>query len=310
MQRLLLCSLLMELQMASLVTKTCKIDTKIHEESINSRMHLASSVQQMFPIPPPRGKTPVRQRGGSSLRTSSSRALSSSDLLRGRSGCVRKPPTRARGHTIQLRVDSARLERAVADGDTSATEARDELPPTANLGTSNVPRTDTSSHACSELSLAFVASADLKTSPDTNVIALNLMDYFLFNKVNWLPELSYCKLHAACFLMASRITEMPNTAERLADSLGPETAFLQEMAALLAVNEDEDAAIRQLMCVDEEAVEDGYRLLYERREKLAVLLGVYADRLDRLPLPKRSEAEAERDADYVPEEDFDVFEEE
>ncbi|KAK5171819.1 uncharacterized protein LTR77_003455 [Saxophila tyrrhenica] len=221
---------------------------------------------------------------------------------------IQKPSSRARGRP--------RLSRGVAtllDGQvyiTPAPEARDNDPP-PNPSHTNPLRTDTSLHACSDSSLAFVASSGLQTSSDTDAIALNLMDYFLFSEPNWLPELLYCRLHAACFLAASRVTGLSNTAEQIADALGPDSVFVSETAALMAVDEEEAEAIRQSISLDRQEVEDGYRLLYERRNKLAVAMGRYAAEVEKLPTPHssfRADEEVEKSVDVV-EENFDVFEE-
>jgi hypothetical protein len=134
------------------------------------------------------------------------------------------------------------------------------------------------------------------------------MDYFLFSEDNWLPELSYCKLHAACFLFASRITQKSNTVEQIADSLGLDSAFVQLVSAPLAGDEDSAVAIQYAISVTISDIEDGYALLYERKEKLGALMGQYAGSLDLLPIPvslSRSGQESVREEEC---EDFDVFE--
>lgn len=161
---------------------------------------------------------------------------------------------------------------------------------------------------CTERSLSFVEHAGLETDEDTTIIALNLMDFFLVDE-NWLPELSYCKLHAASFFMASRITEKENTAEHVADSLGPDSAIVQFIAHALSNGDDESAAaIRDMISVTISNVEEGYALLYERKETFAGLIGQYAACLETLPLPRSSMTSLEEPVVEEEEEDFDTFE--
>jgi hypothetical protein len=131
------------------------------------------------------------------------------------------------------------------------------------------------------------------------------MDYFLFSEANWLPELSYCKLHAACFLMASRVTGQANSAEQVAGSLGPQTEFIQTMAAPLAEDDDSAIAVPHLIGVDKEDAEHGYALLHERKEQLAEMMGGYAEDVSKLPQIEGKETEA---VEPIAEEDLDLFE--
>ncbi|KAK3686884.1 hypothetical protein LTR37_019368 [Vermiconidia calcicola] len=161
--------------------------------------------------------------------------------------------------------------------------------------------------ARNDLSLEFVAQAGLETDDDTNTIALNLMDYFLFSEANWLPELSYCRLHAACFLLASLVTGKNNTAEDIAGSLGPDSTFVRAMSAPLAEDDDAAAAIQEVISVNVDDVNVAYGLLHQRREQLAQLMGQYANRIGDLLSP-HSSAEKDEPA-AVEEENFDIFEE-
>jgi hypothetical protein len=135
------------------------------------------------------------------------------------------------------------------------------------------------------------------------------MDYFLFSEENWLPELSYCKLHAACFFFACRITGKNNAVEDVADSLGPDSPFVQLVSSPLASDEDSAVAIQYAISVTASNVEDGYALLYERKEKLGVLMGEYAGNLDNLRIPASLSRGLEENAREEESEDFDVFEE-
>ncbi len=147
----------------------------------------------------------------------------------------------------------------------------------------------------------------LETDEDTNTITLNLMDYFLFSQDNWLPELSYCKLHAACFLFASRVTGKDNTVDQIAHSLGPDSAFVQLTSSPLAGDEESAVAIQCAISVTASDVEDCYALLYERKESLGAVMGDYAGKLDILPIPKllsRSDGEYVRQYEN---ENLDVF---
>jgi hypothetical protein len=163
-------------------------------------------------------------------------------------------------------------------------------------------------HSCSEGSLEFVSLSGLETDEDTNIIALNLMDYFLFSPENWLPDLSYCKLHAACFLFASRITGKSNTVDQIAHSLGPDSPFVQLVGSPLAGDEESAVAIQYTISVTGSDVQDGYALLYERKEMFGHLLGQYRTELDNLPVPhfdsEIDDAPGEKDES----ENWDIFE--
>lgn len=161
---------------------------------------------------------------------------------------------------------------------------------------------------CTERSLAFVDHAGLGTDEDTTIIMLNLMGFFVTDE-NWLPELSYCKLHAACFFMASRITGKDTTAEQVADSLGPDSTIVQFIAHALSDGDDDStAAIREVISITASDIEEGYALLYERKEKFATLIGQYALCLETLPVPNFSGRNPEEPIDEEEEEDFDTFE--
>ena len=230
---------------------------------------------------------------------------------RGRGGRIDKRPARSRGNNRHLPAAinrSQEAERHVAKSSGALdVEHPPELPGLNRLG--NALRTKASIHACSDLSLEFVTQAGLETDDDTNTIALNLMDYFLFSEANWLPELSYCRLHAACFLMASLVTGKSNTAEDIAGSLGPDSAFVRAMAAPLAEDDDAAAAILEVISVNVEDVKIAYELLHQRREQLAQLMGQYADRIGDLLLPLSSMEKEEPAAVEEEEENFDIFEE-
>lgn len=134
------------------------------------------------------------------------------------------------------------------------------------------------------------------------------MDYFLFSPENWLPDLSYCKLHAACFLFASRLTEKNNTVEQIADALGPDSSFVQLVGSPLADGEEAAAEIQYTISVVTSDVEDGYSLLWERREMFVHLLGAYSAGLDGLPIPSNYNDEEKPAVDQDEKENFDTFE--
>ena len=160
------------------------------------------------------------------------------------------------------------------------------------------------------MSLGFVSLANLDTDEDTNTITLNFMDHFLFSTENWIPELSYCTLHAACFFAASLITGKNNTAEQVASSLGPDSAFIQWMASPLAEDDESAAEIANLISVDVSDLWSGYALLYERRDQLSALVGQYATDFANLPSPEYSSGDQnELDVVEEAEEDLDVYEE-
>ena len=254
------------------------------------------------------------RRGRPTLRAghgSCARARSSYQLNRGR---VRK-------RALTVRDSRVNQEAPVTPHKVYASsDARDAgqiaLPGLEKL--KKVPRVKPGIHACSEWSLDFVTQAKLETDEDTNTICLNLMDHFLFTDGKWLPELSYCKLHAACFLFASEVTEKSNTFENVAKSLAPDAAFVQLVAAPLVEDEDSAVAISDVISVDAADAERVYALLYERSEELAGLMGEYGRDCMALPLPmsgKRNESNVvgeesfEEELKVVEDENFDVFEE-
>lgn len=163
----------------------------------------------------------------------------------------------------------------------------------------------TSHHSsCSELSLSFVSDYGVETDAATNTIALNLMDYFVFSEEHWLPELSFFKLHAACFYVASMVTGKQNKASDVANSLGRDAPLVCTIAELAGEDEYSTAALCDMISVSSEDVEHCYSLLYERREHLAGLMGEYAGNVAKLPVPGVPPPPVE-----VEEEDFDQFEE-
>ena len=235
------------------------------------------------------------------LRPKPYTAQPQADSIRGRRGRIQKRP-------FVPRKDNRKLQESKTEDPSE--DARDAQPPAAFPGLEGEARQlhrQTSIHACSEASLGFVKFAGVQTDEDTNTITLNLMDYFLFSEDNWLSELSYCKLHAACFLFASRITGKSNTVEQIADSLGPDSPFVQFISAPLAGDEDSAVAIQYAISVTASEVEDGYALLYERKERLAALMGAYAESLDNLPLLPSMSSGLEEEVREEESEDFDVF---
>jgi hypothetical protein len=280
----------------------------------------------------PRGRGGVQSRGRAGYGNRS-RASTKPDITK----------ARARGNRIQKVPSRGRASKKIVSGNVVDekhtlsssnvvyhSEARDttSTPPLPGLSisSSKVTRKDFGIHACSELSLQFVVHAGLETNHDANTIALNLVDYFLFSEENWLPELSYCKLHAACFLFASHITGLSNTSRQVAASLAPDSEFVQLTAAPLAEDEETALAIQEAISVSLEDVMDGYRLLYDRRAALKEVVGEYEKEISSLPPPDvglenghiedsyreggdtvAEEAVAE---EQVADDDFDLFDEE
>lgn len=162
---------------------------------------------------------------------------------------------------------------------------------------------------CSTDSLFFVQLRQLYTTPDTETIALNLMDHFLL-PTNFIPEVWHGLLHAVCFLLASRLTGLPNEVAWIAQAVEAQAAGLAMMDAVD-------------LGVDIGKVENGYRALLERGGDLKPLVGSYAEVLDELAMAGVAQgsvadnaAAEEADGVDVAEEvepvklaDFDVFDE-
>lgn len=137
------------------------------------------------------------------------------------------------------------------------------------------------------------------------------MDHFLFSSANWLPELSYCALHAATFYFVSLLTGLAeNTAERVAEALGPESGFVRALVDETNVFDSEEgkSVVRGVIGVGVEDVRVCYGILYERKEELVGLVGEFADGVRRLPEPESMALHGEEEAVGVEEEDLDVFE--
>lgn len=107
--------------------------------------------------------------------------------------------------------------------------------------------------------LFFVHLAELDTDPDTESIALNLISLTLADS-NWHGGLSGLVQPVACFLVASLLTRKQNLVEDVAASV--------DMFGL---------EYQQLI--------EGYRLLWEWRDNMSTVVGVYAERLAELPDP-------------------------
>lgn len=229
-------------------------------------------------------------RGRKSRREGSGTRSEGAQLSMTREGRIQKATSRGRGRGrgIYRGRGSIEQDRRPCE-DVTISEARDVEPTNPLCG--KVLRTNTDVHACSELSLHFITLAGLDTTGDTNTITLNLMDHFLFSEDNWLPELSYCKLHAACFCLASLITGQPNTTEQIAASLGEESTFVQQMAAPLTDDEESAMVLQQILGVSIGNVEEGYTLLYDRLEELVGLIGDHVTGIEGLPKPRAVEHE-------------------
>ena len=252
-----------------------------------------------------RGRTSTR--GGDRIRgstTGGNRTAAAGSTTRG--GRIEKPKRRQRrSRPLAEPIDTAEPSEAVLDSqgghEPSNQEATQEpeTPWEPDLEKLKlVLRQQPTLSYCSDGQLAFISRAGLATEEDTNTITLNLMDHFLFsnNNNNWLPELSYTRLHAACFLLASRLTgKEDHTVEKIAEALGPESDFIQELVASWGVDEATAAEIQYIISVVPEDVEEAYGLLYERRDQLGELVGQYAVVLVDLPKPWEEQAEGERE---------------
>ena len=256
---------------------------------------------------PYRGVRDSIRQGRATLRPRITRGAQPNGALQGRGGRVQKHSTRSRGKRRNVETHS-HDEAVVSSGDARGSPSPASLPGLEKLH--RVLRIKSTIHACSDLSLEFANQVDLETDQDTNTIALNLMEYFLFSSDNWLPELSYCNLHAACFLVASLVTGKRNTIEQIAESLAPESDFIQLVASPLVEDEESAAVVPYLLSVDTTDIENGYALLYERKTQLAGLMGEYASNLANLPLPGPLVEGGETLAAVNEEENFDLFEEE
>lgn len=256
---------------------------------------------------PPRGFRSTARQGRATLRPRSTPGAQPKGISRGRGGRIEKHSSRSGGkwRVIEAHEGHDGLA-AISHGDARDVRHSPALLP--GLGKlNNTLRTTASIHACSELSLNFITQANLETDEDTNIICLNLMDHFLFSADNWLPELSYCKLHAACFLVASLLTGKNNTLEQIAESLGPESEFIQQMAMPLVEDEESAAAIPYLVSIDTNDAENGYNLLYQRRTQLTALVGQYASAMEELPSPTSLVEKDEPPEDRDEEENLDTF---
>lgn len=107
--------------------------------------------------------------------------------------------------------------------------------------------------------LFFVHLAELDTDADTESITLNLIELTLADS-NWHAGLSGLVQPVACFLIASLLTRKQNLVEDVAASV--------EMFGL---------KYWQLV--------KGYKLLWEWKENMSEVVGVYAERLAELPDP-------------------------
>ncbi|KAM0713259.1 hypothetical protein Q7P35_000711 [Cladosporium inversicolor] len=107
--------------------------------------------------------------------------------------------------------------------------------------------------------LFFVHLAELDTDPDTESITLSLINLTLADS-NWHGGLSGLVQPVACFLVASLLTRKQNLVEDVVVSV--------EMFGL---------EYQQLI--------EGYRLLWEWRDNMSIVVGVYAERLAELPEP-------------------------
>lgn len=249
-----------------------------------------------------RSTRPSVSRGRATPKLRRSTVLQKPSSSQGRGARVEKPSTR--GRTNNRACNRKRAAETIPD-------ARDVEPTSSLPGFRTTPEQldrQESIHPCSESSLEFIQLSGLETGEDTNTIALNLMDYFLFSPENWLPRLSYCKLHAACFLFASRITGKSNTVEEIAAALGPDSEFIKLVGSPLAEDDDSAVAIQYTISVAEPDVEDGYALLYERKEMFTHLVGQYIVNMESLPSPVSVTETSDTALEDAESENFDVWE--
>ncbi|CAK3894684.1 Hypothetical predicted protein [Lecanosticta acicola] len=135
-------------------------------------------------------------------------------------------------------------------------------------------------------SLSFVYRSELETDPDTETIALNIIDHII-KPENWNPNLSWNVLSATCFFLASKVTgKHRNTAERIAAACKVDPQIAAAMAGSQAFYDPGvQYRLAQALAVSAEDIKRGYRILYGHREKCEELVGMYADRLAGLPHP-------------------------
>ena len=107
--------------------------------------------------------------------------------------------------------------------------------------------------------LFFGHLAELDTDPDTESIALNLINLTLADG-NWHGGLSGLVQPVACFLVASLLTRKQNLVEDV-------------------------AASAEIYGLEYQQLVEGYRLLWEWRENMSGEVGEYAERLTELPDP-------------------------
>ena len=124
---------------------------------------------------------------------------------------------------------------------------------------------------CNSDSLYFAYYCGLNTSADTEIVALNLMDYFL--QPPWVKELWGGRLHATCFLLACNLTGVDNDIEASAKAVEVQAAGLAERYGVHP----------QDLEVPVEEVRKAYAAVLERREHLKGLVGEYAYALGQLP---------------------------
>ena len=136
-------------------------------------------------------------------------------------------------------------------------------------------------HMCSPWSLDFVfnfpvtdekgefGTKCLDTSEDTDIIALNLMDYFMQTE-NEVSGLRYGILPAASFALACDLTKVSNDFEMIAEAVQVRVAMCSEMGIELPIE-----ALR-LTGAD---VRKGCEVMLERRKELYPLVGGYAQEL-------------------------------
>lgn len=146
-------------------------------------------------------------------------------------------------------------------------------------------------------SFAFATHGNLDHNEDTIILSLNILDHII-RPENWNPELSNNKLSASCFFFASRLTQKKVTASQVAGSIWVHPSMVADMSQ--ATEGPLYDRMLESLTVSAEQVVQGYEILYEKRENLKDLLGVYGENLDKLPSPATEKDLLERESEEEP----------
>lgn len=127
-----------------------------------------------------------------------------------------------------------------------------------------VPRCYNGFWRSNQSSLYFVQRGQLENSPETETIALNLIDFMLIDK-HWDPRLQLNTLAASCFLFASSLTGLSNQADDIVRSFGPDLDLHTSgwMTSLVSrgIPVADAATMKSSLRLTIEDVENGYAIL-------------------------------------------------